>query len=366
MSPTARTLLLGVALPFLPGCAAEDPERSAEEDEREGPRVVVVDETETDVVAPVRDTALTARAAEVVPLSGVLGVLWRPSGGFAVLNAGAYQVVWYEPSGALQTTHGRQGEGPGEYSDPVGMWSAPAGELVVLDSELGRVTTYREPGVVGGVRSIVGFRKGMNVRVLGWSDSLVLISEEEVGFGRAMRTGEDRDSTHFFVYRSGEGDFAEFSSIAGWRLTSDGSGVSIERPRLRTAYAGHGNRLFVSPGDEWVIRVIDPRGRFVRRIDFREDDDGAGGAAAQDEVDRRLFVDERDRIWTVGFLGLGPNGESGNTRIWSVLDTDGEVLFRVPLPALFRPFDLSGDRLIGVTRDAFGVERIDVFRVGVR
>jgi hypothetical protein len=74
-------------------------------------------------------------------------ILYRVSGGLvlgdgriAILSRGARELRYFGASGVLEGRQGGDGEGPGEYRLPVGLWSLPGDTLVVWDSRLLRAT----------------------------------------------------------------------------------------------------------------------------------------------------------------------------------------------------------------------------------
>ena len=49
--------------------------------------------------------------------------------------------------------------------------------------------------------------------------------------------------------------------------------------------------------------------------------------------------------------------------MWSILRPDGFVVATIRMPEGFVPMDVTGDQVVGLTRDELGVERILVFQV---
>jgi hypothetical protein len=48
---------------------------------------------------------------------------------------------------------------------------------------------------------------------------------------------------------------------------------------------------------------------------------------------------------------------------WSVFDPDGSWLTTVTMPASFRVFEIGDDYLLGLARDAIGVEQVRVYHL---
>ncbi len=72
--------------------------------------------------------------------------LWGPR--LAVLDAQGMRVVAFDTTGKWLWTHGRPGEGPGEYRAPSAATVAPNGNLWVLDPENARLTELGSDGAV--------------------------------------------------------------------------------------------------------------------------------------------------------------------------------------------------------------------------
>ncbi|MCJ7630509.1 MAG: hypothetical protein MUO50_19210, partial [Longimicrobiales bacterium] len=74
-------------------------------------------------------------------------ILYRVSGGvvlgdgrIAILNGGTQELRYYAADGVLARRQGGDGEGPGEYRRPVGLWTLPGDTIVVWDPRLLRAT----------------------------------------------------------------------------------------------------------------------------------------------------------------------------------------------------------------------------------
>ena len=69
----------------------------------------------------------------LVPLDG---------GGFAILDSQAQDLRVFGADGAHITTHGRKGQGPGEFADANGLMLGPGGRLWVPDARNGRMSVF--------------------------------------------------------------------------------------------------------------------------------------------------------------------------------------------------------------------------------
>ncbi len=70
------------------------------------------------------------------------GLVALEGGGFAVLDSQVQELRVFGPDGAHVATHGRKGQGPGEFADANGLMLGPNGHLWVPDSRNGRMSVF--------------------------------------------------------------------------------------------------------------------------------------------------------------------------------------------------------------------------------
>jgi len=70
------------------------------------------------------------------------GLVALPGGGFAVLESQAQEVRVFAADGSHVATHGRQGEGPGEFVDATGLMLDPRGRIWVADPRGARMSVF--------------------------------------------------------------------------------------------------------------------------------------------------------------------------------------------------------------------------------
>ena len=73
------------------------------------------------------------------------GLVLLSGGGFAVFDSQSQEIRVFGPDGSHLATHGRRGEGPGEFIDANGLMLDPQGRLWVPDSRLTRMSVF-DPG----------------------------------------------------------------------------------------------------------------------------------------------------------------------------------------------------------------------------
>ena len=72
----------------------------------------------------------------------IKGLQVLPNGRIAVLDAMAREIRIFDPDGRHLATHGRQGEGPGEFQEPFGLMQDAAGRLWVPDFRAARMSEF--------------------------------------------------------------------------------------------------------------------------------------------------------------------------------------------------------------------------------
>ena len=119
---------------FLGGCETQPPSFSFEVIQTYG----VLEQTEDSLSQPAH-----VREAAGAVLGQVRGVVQTPDSSVYVLDRGWRKIVAFRPDGSLKDVFlGGQGEGPGEFQNPVHMALTPNGELAVLDYRLLRISYF--------------------------------------------------------------------------------------------------------------------------------------------------------------------------------------------------------------------------------
>ena len=70
------------------------------------------------------------------------GLVALPGGGFAVLESQAQEIRVFGADGSHVATHGRLGEGPGEFVDATGLMLDPRGRIWAADPRAGRMSVF--------------------------------------------------------------------------------------------------------------------------------------------------------------------------------------------------------------------------------
>jgi len=93
---------------------------------------------------------------EDVLLGMVTGGVLGPDGNIYLVDRQMAQVLVVAPDGSLVRALGRQGDGPGEFNNPHGLFFLPDGRLAVVQGFPSRVTTLKPDGTPGGEIKVGG------------------------------------------------------------------------------------------------------------------------------------------------------------------------------------------------------------------
>lgn len=148
MTIQARTTLIGIALAALIGCGDTD-SGSGWTTEREtlpsgAVRVTNIPSTDPlptwTLVEDLRVGSVDGAGPDV--FAYLKGLVALNDGGFAVLDSEARELRVFGPDGAHVATHGREGQGPGEFRSANGLMLGPNGRLWIPDTRNGRMSVF--------------------------------------------------------------------------------------------------------------------------------------------------------------------------------------------------------------------------------
>lgn len=218
----------------------------------------------------------TFQGDSLYQLFEVQGAVRLGDGRIALANAGSGEIRIYSPEGRFLASHGRKGEGPGEFQQPVLVGVLGQDSLVVADQALRRISLVTpEAGFLHASRisDEVGggaFPRGMfanGVVVLGggffWSSE----------GGAEMTSGFRRQETSYWAAGLDGELFTDYGQFPGAEFFMEvqnqpGGGVSM-RARLipfgKYAMAAIGpQQLYFGAGDTWEVRGFDENGTLKR------------------------------------------------------------------------------------------------------
>lgn len=316
----------------------------------------------------------------------VAAVRLLPDGRIVVADRGHAVVRVFAEGGDFLTEMGGKGEGPGEFQYINSMSVSGADTLSVYDPAAFRFTQYLPDGTLVGTLQMVGeggFPEIMLGRLRSGDFALAWIRQERRPLGAVhadvMEIGRF-DPSGRLVRRLGE-------ATGMWRWEGPLYPFS---PRFYGFTVG--DSVYVTDGLEPDLRVLGADGDSLGTVRMHERPEwpsdpwsslaDALAARGNDEaldqlgdVPRELipatavvFQDTAGRIWAKEYspgsdsnwLGFFTYRSGGR---WWVLESTGRVLAEVTMPDGLIPFDALGERVVGLTVDSLGVQRVAVHRL---
>jgi hypothetical protein len=295
-----------------------------------------------------------------------------------VLDGLEHTLTAFSPSGNRRWTVGREGQGPGEFTAPVGLAWAPDGTLWVIDPENQRVTAVTRDGALAATHMLpAGFSlspwPGRFDR-RGHFYSYLAPPDESYDYKVAVYDGNLRQvailsppaplhTERFFEGTTPRGSHMRtrvpFTARHVWRIDSRGGFVSAWTGEFR--FRGPSGPLHDSDGAPESgppvsarerDAALDGLGRFVQR----------GGRVDEGRIPERkpvlntFVLDPEDRVWAL----LAHLDGADHSR-FEVLGDDGGRWTTVLAPARIEAFPTPVVRegwLVGVERDEFGRETV--------
>lgn len=309
-----------------------------------------------------------------------------PDGRIAVANAGSNEIRIYGARGRLETSFGREGEGPGEFRWIGSLHVLSADSLAVFDRSHHRISTFSTGGElvedvpvpqgdvprgdVGSAREVTRLPDGR------WVSVHERLPDDVDGLWR---------KTARLVLRDPEFDpirlLAEVPAEIWVSWTVDGRAMTRGAPfwPLLTLDA-IGSCVVAGIGDEAGVRII-PASADPRRLDLDVDrravteavfngwiEDLASDVPAEQRglVDRMMRdIPRPDSLPVVQKVVADPEGllwiqryepPVGWSSRWEVLDLDGAHVASVELPEAYRVMDIGTDYLLGLRTGPLDME----------
>lgn len=317
-----------------------------------------------------------------------------PSGHVVVPLTAAGEIRVFTLDGQLVATHGRLGEGPGEFRYLISAW--PCGDTIeAFDLLLGRVTRFYPDGTSQSVRLDVeraGYRPSSAVPGI-FRDGWALFGVTSSGYGH--RDGVT--ASHF----SRDGTFVSHIARTQGIFRYEAPGMTGPTPLSPSAsFAVMGDALYVGETLTPVIEVVDGTGRSENVITWVPDEVSPTDALREvvrlaveradpnrrEMIRKRLdaaptpdrvpafstfLVDDQGFVWVRPYevgrdaaaLGGPLYGEGPTGGVWWVFTSEGEKLGSIEFPPDLEPSHITADAVVGVRRDELGLEYVQVHRL---
>ena len=316
-------------------------------------------------------------------------------------DQGVNEIRVFGPDGTFLNTIGRLGEGPGEFSDVTGVWRTVDDLIGVWDRGNLRISTFRPDGRLVSANRVrveeeTEYSQTPEVLFGSFANGDILLASLEFG-GTPDSPGAIPDRWVLARFGPDGEPHGALGDLRGMRRLR---GMPIPfTPLPRVAILD--DSLFAADGYEAAIDVRGPDGAVGRTIVLPAVDRSADADAVWSELEAELrardrgmylgmlerlprgdefpqigglLADARGLLWVKVYevpddalwLGLGGAlhpGAGGEWRLVRPDGPDGEVEATVRLPDGLTPLHITGDRLVGIRRDALDVERLVVHAV---
>lgn len=338
-------------------------------------------------------------------LNTVMGAVRLSDGTIAVANMGTNNIRVYDARGRYVRVVGRQGQGPGEFRQVMGLVRRPGDTLAVIDSR-DEVELYSADGKYARVMKSLSRQGGL---VLGgfyvfddgsfartswpqghnhpdgrWIDTLVVLAITKTDSqGRIISRHPAMEFTKTaalpfpqpvtfgpggFIVSTGDGyyvGYADRYEIRRHRL--DGSLELILRApwtpqpisdRDKERYKHFTINLGAEGGGQVDPRLLAQRKKMMDEVSFARNLPAYQTMLV--DSDRNLWVSDSNIEW---FFGQGFSRVLSTPVSWRVFDRTGRWSGSVTTPARFRPMDIGSDYVLGLWRDADDVEHVRMYRL---
>ena len=195
------------------------------------------------------------------------GLVALPGGGFAVLESQAQEVRVFGADGSHVATHGRSGEGPGEFVDATGLMLDPRGRIWAADPRAGRMSVF-DPAE-GFLES---FRYTYLVRGFIWGGTMTdrghILKPSMSGddYSGLMLRVYDSTMTQidsiFLVEGDEEEDYDPEDSPGAFYFETPGGGYGLHGIPYYPGGTSHIDRN----GERWTAEVADPGYRMEKSV----------------------------------------------------------------------------------------------------
>lgn len=367
----AEVVLLIGSVAFLSSCIPGGDQTSAEQWE-----------TWSVAESPALDVGELEGDADYI-FSRISAIELLPEGRVAVADGGALAIRVYGADGLLDAEFGARGQGPGEFESLHTIDFLPPDTILAYDSRAARITKFGTDGTLRATVEVQADRGAPEVYAGQTSSGDHIIAW--IRFGRYDPSALTPDLM----------DVGRFDSDGGLL------GVLTTRPGMRrlrgpVPFSPHfvasmiGDSLVMTDGMAGAVQIVElPQGaEFTMRMALAPpslDEAWQQLEAALPDPERveqlhearetapdsipvfsDLLTDDQGNVWLKLYEPATDShliGRQRNGGAWVVARPDGSIVAEVSMPRDVQLMDVSGAFLVGVARDALGVESVRVYEL---
>jgi len=314
-----------------------------------------------------------------------------PDGRIVIANTGSNELRVFDSAGVHLATWGREGEGPGEFTNLAGVASWPGDSLVAWNRWTWVISVFDAEGVLGRSFSLDSDARPLEPRAVLKNGGILGRTGESAG-------DECRRSRERYELRSGEGaSQVEFGTHPGREFHVGLGGGMALRGLLPFGHsfweAQWGGRVILTTDDNYEIRAYDASTGALARIVRREYE---SHAPTREEIDEAL-EDALKRTGLIGQLLEPVRRDCGNIAVleqfpafsklltdpldhlwvreatlpgmdrpaplWTVFDPEGRALGFIKTPDGLTIYEIGADYLLGRATDEMDVESVQVWEL---
>lgn len=332
----------------------------------------------------------TTDGPPMTQLFRVEDALRLPDGRIVVLNRGTREVRFFDATGSFMSSLGRDGEGPGEFRDPIEISLLTPDSLVVWDWELNRVSVLTVDGVFVRAFNLQPTAPNPTGRIdIADHGRTVVIASHEV---RIPNDSGLMPQRLLLLRYDVEGVLQDTVAI----LPYGSMGVIDSESRMaggplfdaRASFAIDGTNLYLADGSEPEVRILNGSLELVRIVRWtppdrtvtpedvdrykRERLEGLSGSALQLLRKRYEAVPVSDQFPAVSSILVGSDGNTwvrrfqrpfSGVQTWWRFDSHDAFSCAVDLPVQLDVVQFDGGVVIAIAEDDLGTESVVTFRL---
>jgi hypothetical protein len=262
-----------------------------------------------------------------------------PDGTVYVVDSKDHKVKVFDAAGKFVRAFGRQGQGPGEMNQPMGILISPANEVLVEDILNRRLAVFAPDGTF---RRHVSTATALGITGI-QMDGRGTIVARSMGLGEGGKVALE--------VKTYDAEFNPKVKLASFEMQVGGGAKINPFSAMNLLYVlGRDGLLYLGSARAYEIRVVSADGKLVKTI-ARDHDPVPFTQADKDEMLKSLGslpgVNVKDMIQLpdayppFGFFVLADEGrllvktfEKGQAKkefYWDVFDADGRYIARVPI-----------------------------------
>ena len=340
----------------------------------------------------------------------IMGVERLSDGRWAVADMGSSQIRYYDEDGTHLYSAGRNGDGPGEFQQVMGMHLLRGDTIAVDDGRL-RFQLIDEKGQFAGMISSAGsFIDARTYPAGSFGDGTLVgatlsgtpqrLTEPHTMTWSISRIRLTRDGAAVQMVVDTIGTWGAIRLVPGWRGSAQAiefdsptqvgimsAGIAVADP-VRNEIRLHGTdgALHAIVRREWTPVPVTSADIEERRSQFINMRGEGGGQVPPGLLQQRtditetwtvaehmpafsvMSIDDADNVWLRNYVAneqtIGDWRPSPVTPTrWTLISADGILLGEVELPARFVPHVFGDDFIAGVYRDDAHVEYIHVYQL---